>query len=351
MSKKSHRTPISFLQEYCAKKALTPIYTVLSNEGPIHEPVYVVQCSVGDYKITAKGSSKKKAKHFASYLILMKMFVNNEIVERECTTLQELFLGASAALGPNFLKNIETSEIMQCIDANLIENEENFVGQLQDLCGKRLWSPPKYEIAAQTSQMEGPHFVCRVKVWKWTQEANGASKKAAKRNAANLMLEYIVNNDLTIPKEELEAMDEASLSIIKKEDVEKLDENKEEADEAASKLAKKALTGIWNSKNKRVAPMNIIGLHDSNPCEMLEEALKKVDISPLYTYIEKPPGTVICMLQFSTKPEHIVISAPCSSIEESKILASRRGIMFLNAMTHEYADIDYDLWTRPQDIT
>lgn len=51
----THRTPISILQEVCVKKGITPVYELVSSEGPIHEPNYVFLCSAGPFSATSKG--------------------------------------------------------------------------------------------------------------------------------------------------------------------------------------------------------------------------------------------------------------------------------------------------------
>lgn len=46
------KTPVSVLQEICSKKKLTPTYNLLANEGPVHEPVFVMKAQAGDFQGT-----------------------------------------------------------------------------------------------------------------------------------------------------------------------------------------------------------------------------------------------------------------------------------------------------------
>jgi len=55
------KTPISFLQEQCAKKGVTPKYDLMSIEGAVHEPTFVYRVSVGEITATGSGQSKKKS--------------------------------------------------------------------------------------------------------------------------------------------------------------------------------------------------------------------------------------------------------------------------------------------------
>ena len=49
------KTPISFLQELCTKRGLTPQYDLIANEGAVHEPTFVFKVTAGDIIGTGKG--------------------------------------------------------------------------------------------------------------------------------------------------------------------------------------------------------------------------------------------------------------------------------------------------------
>lgn len=55
MSVPAGKTPISFLQEICTKKGITPQYDLIANEGAVHEPTFVIRVSVGEVTATGKG--------------------------------------------------------------------------------------------------------------------------------------------------------------------------------------------------------------------------------------------------------------------------------------------------------
>ena len=67
------KTPISFLQELCTKRGITPQYDLIANEGAVHEPTFVFKVSAGEYVGTGKGTSKKKAKQNAALSVLNQM--------------------------------------------------------------------------------------------------------------------------------------------------------------------------------------------------------------------------------------------------------------------------------------
>lgn len=49
------KTPISYLQELCTKRGITPQYDLMANEGAVHEPIFIMSVSVGDIVSTGKG--------------------------------------------------------------------------------------------------------------------------------------------------------------------------------------------------------------------------------------------------------------------------------------------------------
>ena len=55
MSYLQGKTPISFLQELCTKRGVTPQYDLIANEGAVHEPTFVFRVTGGDFVGTGKG--------------------------------------------------------------------------------------------------------------------------------------------------------------------------------------------------------------------------------------------------------------------------------------------------------
>lgn len=49
------KTPISYLQELCNKRGVTPQYDLVANEGAVHEPLFVFKVTAGEYVGTGKG--------------------------------------------------------------------------------------------------------------------------------------------------------------------------------------------------------------------------------------------------------------------------------------------------------
>ena len=58
------KTPISFLQELCTKRGITPTYDLIANEGAVHEPTFVFKVTAGDFIGTGKGNTLNLRLHY-----------------------------------------------------------------------------------------------------------------------------------------------------------------------------------------------------------------------------------------------------------------------------------------------
>ncbi|KAJ8314389.1 hypothetical protein KUTeg_008950 [Tegillarca granosa] len=66
------KTPISFLQELCTKRGITPQYDLLANEGAVHEPVFIMRVTVGDIIATGREQGPPHAREFVCIVKLGK---------------------------------------------------------------------------------------------------------------------------------------------------------------------------------------------------------------------------------------------------------------------------------------
>ncbi|KAK4471227.1 hypothetical protein MN116_004675 [Schistosoma mekongi] len=351
----THRTPISILQEVCVKKGITPLYELVSSEGPIHEPLYVFLCTAGPFSATSKGASKKRAKHQASYLILLKMLNSRLLTETEKYALRDIHIAAVNVLGSDFMDSLDDVELDGLPNRIKQEEEGNFVGRLQELCQKNIWPPPSYEFLTIQSTPSGNEYGCKVRLWKWTHTGKrkvlyeyvtgfGNSKKSAKRRAALGLLDSIIKNNLTIPQEALDDMEEETLSLLNKDDQSNVKESKSES-EAATRITSKALRGLWNGKGckVKVPPINTTDKMD-NPCEYLEEICDCAKITVVYTYVAVNNQEMICFAELSTMPPHVIKSQLSSNLASARKDAARRCILFLKAMSSSTPCLNYSEW-------
>lgn len=73
--------PKGTLQEYTQHKfGHAPIYTVLSVEGPEHNPVYTVEAVIGENKGSGQGGSRRQAEFAAAKVLLDKLSEHDQAV-------------------------------------------------------------------------------------------------------------------------------------------------------------------------------------------------------------------------------------------------------------------------------
>ncbi|VDQ14772.1 unnamed protein product [Trichobilharzia regenti] len=189
------------------------------------------------------------------------------LTESEKCNLRDIHIAAANILGSDFMDTLDDAEL-DGIPSKIKQQEEgNFVGRLQELCQKNIWPPPSYEF---------------LDVAPCLPSGFGNSKKSAKRRAAYGLLNNIIKNNLTIPQEALEYMEEETLSLVNQSNVK---ENKLES-EATVRISSKALRGLWNAKGNKVKvpPMdNTDSLN--NPCEYLASICECAKITVVYAYV------------------------------------------------------------------
>ncbi|XP_041478590.1 RISC-loading complex subunit tarbp2-like [Lytechinus variegatus] len=150
------KTPVSILQELCAKKGVTPVYDTIGQEGASHQPKFTIRCTAGDVVGNGQGSSKKVAKQSAAEDVLQQLDVEVPAVEDEGRSLKD-----------------------------------NPVGELQELVTLLGWRKPEYEALEESGPPHNRRFVIAVSVDKYKEQGVDQSKRLAKRAAATTMLEVL----------------------------------------------------------------------------------------------------------------------------------------------------------------
>ncbi|BFY97792.1 hypothetical protein BsWGS_00831 [Bradybaena similaris] len=163
------KTPVSYLQEYATKHAITtPQYDLITNDGTERVPTFTMRVTVADKAVaTGKGSSKQKAKQAAAQNALNILMGVTAIVKEEVNE------------GP---EPIATSGQPKDDDVG------NPIGELQELTQKKLLKPPIYEFVTEQGPPHAREFIFTVKLGKFTDKGTGRSKQTAKRVAAANML-------------------------------------------------------------------------------------------------------------------------------------------------------------------
>lgn len=153
------KTPVSILQELCAKKGVTPVYDTIGQEGASHQPKFTIRCTAGDVVGNGQGPSKKVAKQSAAEDVLQQLDIEVPAVETEQDEGRSL--------------------------------KDNPVGELQELVTCMGWRKPEYEALEESGPPHNRRFVISVSVDKYKEQGVDQSKRLAKRAAASAMLEVL----------------------------------------------------------------------------------------------------------------------------------------------------------------
>lgn len=162
------RTPVTILQEFCAKNKLNaPCYEELSCPSTPLNKVFKCKAAVayqGEFKdATGTGSSKKSAKHSAARCLLD-------------------LLGIKFDWTP--------------------EVDQDTVSILKCMCESRNYSTPVYEDVQVSGPSHCPEFTLRCSVAELVCEAKAPSKKLAKQKVAKEVIRFIEES----PESELEKL-------------------------------------------------------------------------------------------------------------------------------------------------
>nr|XP_057938171.1 interferon-inducible double-stranded RNA-dependent protein kinase activator A homolog [Doryrhamphus excisus] len=150
------KTPIQILHEYGARSGKIPAYLMEKAEGEAHQPSFVFSVTVGDVCCQGEGPSKKAAKHMA----------------------------AEAAL------NILQADVA-ATNGDAVETNPNSVGTLQELALQRGWRLPEYTVLMEAGPLHSRQFTMTCRLESLSETAIGSSKKAAKKAAAEKMVEKL----------------------------------------------------------------------------------------------------------------------------------------------------------------
>ncbi|CAF0914616.1 unnamed protein product [Adineta steineri] len=180
------KTPISFLQEICFRIHATPTYSLCPSEAQCtsSEPTFLYRVLVDDMIAFGKGSSKKRAKHKAAWVMIEQCYAKLKLASDPLIkTIEQYFL----------LKPLQTSHTN---DDSITNGEKsNPIGKLQELTQKNWIRPPEYEFSDQenVSTPNTKMYSCHAKVATYIAEGTGLSKKIAKRQAATNLLNILEN--------------------------------------------------------------------------------------------------------------------------------------------------------------
>nr|XP_028604353.1 interferon-inducible double-stranded RNA-dependent protein kinase activator A isoform X2 [Podarcis muralis] len=156
------------LHEYGTKANLNPVYDFEKAEGQVHMPVFTYKVTMGDITATGEGPSKKIAKHKAAEAALNILKGNSNI----CISMPDHLIPERLDQAPN---------------------QSNPIGSLQELAIQKGWRLPEYSLAQETGPLHKREFTMTCRIETFVETGIGTSKKLAKRNAAEKLLDKFRN--------------------------------------------------------------------------------------------------------------------------------------------------------------
>lgn len=320
------KTPISFLQELCTKRGITPQYDLIANEGAVHEPTYVFRATAGELKGTGKGPSKKKAKHNAAYSLLTQM------------------LGISNASPPPEFGPNEGNAPQRSSSTDDEEGPGNPVGELQELTQKRMLAPPMYEFTNEQGPPHAREFVCTVKLCGLEEQGVGKSKKLAKRNAAATMLK-LIKEGIATPQPEPEQVEEEEESIpLPQSDLKATYQSLKEGKQRVATLTPQTSRqlGQFYQRLRGGAGGPALGalqqpntlLANTNYCQMLQEIAEEQRFEVSYIDVQEPAnsGLLQCLVQLATLPV-AVCHGSGTTRDDARAQSAHNALQYLRIMT------------------
>lgn len=307
--------PVGALQERFQSRGITPQYRVVQAEGASHAPTFSFQVILGDLTSTGSGSSKKQAKHAAARAMLDKL--DGRVPAQDGQT----------PLPP-----------VQDNAANGAQAPGNTVGALQELCVKHGYPMPTYEMGTVGGQPHQRNFSMLSCVGKLKETGAGGSKKDAKREAAQKMIDRLKSmgqnngpapvNDVVVNNGTTE-MDEETINKLANMKVETLNS-------AASQKVASFYRKLQGAGGTKLTNLHLTSLKNKTGdyVNMLSELGKEQKFEVTYVEVEEKSDddSTQCLVQLSTLPVAVCYGVG-TDVKTAHNDAARNALNYLKMMT------------------
>jgi len=283
----SAKTPVSLLQELYVRRGLTPKYDLVQIEGAVHEPTFKYRVTIGEFVATGCGQSKKKAKHSAAKAILDKLKGAQD--------------SGKAPVGQPAIPDL-ASKILSPYDDGI---QGNPVGTLQELCMSRRWPPPVYELSNEEGLPHERMFTIHCVIeGKYTETGAGKSKKLAKRQAANKMIQRL--RDLPMENEDaFQNIDDDELAQGLAQRFSQSKESSKSMNGTYSQQVSRFHKSLKASQGDLLSHLKNLSLSEESDCvARLEDIASEQHFEATFVDVEERSkrGLYQCMVQMSTVP-------------------------------------------------
>jgi len=293
--------PIGALQERFQSRGITPTYRVVQADGASHAPTFAFQVILGDITSTGTGSSKKQAKHNAARAMLDKL--DGRVPAQD-----------------------GQQPLPEVTETNGSQAPTNMVGALQEVCVKQGFPMPTYASGQVGTQPHQRNFVMTCIVGKLKENGNGGSKKDAKREAAQKMIDKLKSLGAG-------AIDQVSDDVSTGMANMKIDTLTNEASEKVAGFYK----NLQNAGGSHLAKLHKSSLKSNkgvNYINLLEDLSKEQKFDVTYVDIEDKTedGETQCLVQISTLPVAVCYGVG-KDIDKAKYEAAKYALYYLRMMS------------------
>jgi len=313
------QNPVSLLQELYVRRGQTPQYDLVQIEGEVHEPTFKYRVAIGEFAATGSGQSKKKAKHSAAKALLDKLMGAQKT--------------GKAPVGQPTIPDLAT-EIHSPYDDGI---QGNPVGSLQEVCMSRRWPPPTYDLSHEEGLPHERSFTIHCIIeGKHTETGAGKSKKLAKRQAANKMIQKL--RDLPMENEgAFQNIDDDELAQGLAQRYSQVKETNYKAMNAShSQQVSKFHKNLKLSQGEHLSKLQDTNLKDAelDSVSVLEDISNEQHFEVTFVDIEEisKRGLYQCMVQLSTVPV-AVCCGQGDDADMAKQAAARDALDYLKLMT------------------
>uniref|UniRef100_A0A3Q2QQA0 Double-stranded RNA-binding protein Staufen homolog 1 n=1 Tax=Fundulus heteroclitus TaxID=8078 RepID=A0A3Q2QQA0_FUNHE len=171
-----NKSEISQVFEIALKRNLPVNFEILKEEGPPHMKSFVVRVIVGEFVGEGEGKSKKIAKKLAAAAVLVELrrLPHVPSIEKKLPRIKK-----------------KTKSIIKLQTSPEYGQGMNPISRLAQIQQAKKEKEPEYSMVTERGLPRRREFVMQVTVCGQTTEGLGPSKKVAKKNAAEKMLELL----------------------------------------------------------------------------------------------------------------------------------------------------------------
>lgn len=327
------KTPITLLNEYCAKNKLALKFTLLSCT---EKKEFVYQANTESVSAVASGSSKKIAKHSSAQKLLQllnpcKTNSNNKNFQLPTRNMPDKFT--------NEMSNKSSIKVTKGLEVL-----KNSIVELHELSQQMKWPLPLYEFSSINSPTEP--FTCTVRLDSHIKLGMGKSKKLAKLNASSSLLYSLRQNNyhkdansasngnsniaVNTNSDYLRAVEDASI-LLKEHPLKVLRPCDSQKIAQFYKMLKAR-------PEKTLASLqNILLNHPAtNYVQMLEEIAEEQNFSVVYTDLNDITidSQKQCMVQLGSFPVAVVHGSG-ETTDHARYQAAHNALQYLKIMTRK----------------